>query len=339
MDSECFYLCLLLLFLLAVSLSLHFLFYAHNNHRNRERGSQSAAEIATLPPGRTGWPFVGETLEFLSTGMKGHPEKFIFDRMTRYSSEVFKTSLLGEPVAVLCGAAGNKFLFSNEGKAVTAWWPSSVNKIFPSSAQTSSNLESLKMRRMLPHFLKPDALRRHVPVVDAIAGRHFAADWDRKDRVEVFPLAKRFTFWVACRLFMSLEDPRCIADFACPFNLLSAGILSIPINLPGTPFNKGIRASKAIRKKLSVIIRRRKEELEEGRAAPGQDILSHMLVATDESGKPMITSDNDIADKILGLLIGGHDTASAACTFIVKYLAELPHVYNQVYNGTKFSHT
>jgi cytochrome P450 len=41
----------------------------------------------------------------------------------------------------------------------------------------------------------------------------------------------------------------------------------------------------------------------------------------------------DIADKIIGLLIGGHDTASAACTFIVKYLAELPHIYEEVYKG------
>ena len=41
----------------------------------------------------------------------------------------------------------------------------------------------------------------------------------------------------------------------------------------------------------------------------------------------------DIADKILGLLIGGHDTASVACTFIVKYLAEFPHIYDRVYQG------
>ncbi|KAK8598079.1 hypothetical protein V6N13_095470 [Hibiscus sabdariffa] len=38
----------------------------------------------------------------------------------------------------------------------------------------------------------------------------------------------------------------------------------------------------------------------------------------------------DVADKILGLLIGGHDTASAAITFVVKYLAELPEIYQKV---------
>ena len=71
--------------------------------------------------------------------------------------------------------------------------------------------------------------------------------------------------------------------------------------------------------------------LAEGKASPVQDILSHMLLTADEDGKFM--KESDIADKILGLLIGGHDTASSACAFIVKYLAELPHVYQGVYKG------
>ncbi|KAK9281994.1 hypothetical protein L1049_004905 [Liquidambar formosana] len=53
-----------------------------------------------------------------------------------------------------------------------------------------------------------------------------------------------------------------------------------------------------------------------------------MLLTSDENGHYM--NEMDIADKILGLLIGGHDTASAAITFIVKYLAELPHIYREV---------
>lgn len=144
----------------------------------------------------------------------------------------------------------------------------------------------------------------------------------------------RYTFWLACRLFLSLEDPNHIARFADPFNALASGIISIPIDLPGTPFNRGIKASNFIRKELLKIIKQRRADLGEGKASPTQDILSHMLLASDENGQHM--TELDIADKILGLLIGGHDTASAACTFIVKYLAELPHIYDGVYNGKYF---
>ncbi|KAJ6408025.1 hypothetical protein OIU84_011351 [Salix udensis] len=38
-----------------------------------------------------------------------------------------------------------------------------------------------------------------------------------------------------------------------------------------------------------------------------------------------------IADKILALLLGGHESTSVACAFIVRFLAELPPIYEGVY--------
>ncbi|KAG6431598.1 hypothetical protein SASPL_109677 [Salvia splendens] len=313
---ELFYVSLLSAFVVAVSVSLHFLF------------SKPAA--SGLPPGRTGWPVIGESLEFLSTGWKGHPEKFIFDRIARYSSSVFRTHLLGERAAVFCGASGNKFLFSNENKLVRAWWPASVDKVFPSSSSSSSSQEeAIKMRRMLPGFFKPEALQRYVGIMDHIARRHFADGWEGRKEVVVFPLTKSYTFWLACRLFVSVEDPAHVDRLGGPFEKLASGLISVPVDLPGTPFNKAIKASNFIRNELLAIIKQRKVDLSDGLASPTQDILSHMLLTSDESGKFM--HELDIADKILGLLIGGHDTASSACAFVVKYLAELPEIYEGVY--------
>ncbi|KAE8700585.1 Beta-amyrin 28-oxidase [Hibiscus syriacus] len=287
------------------------------------------ASNPNLPPGKMGLPLIGESIEYLLTGRRGHPEKFLNDRMAKYSSQVFKTSIFGEPMAVICGAAGNKFLFSNENKLVQSWWPDSVNKIFPSSTQTSSKEESIKMRKMLPNFLKPEALQRYIGMMDMIAQRHFKSSWDGKREITVFPLAKRFTFWVACKVFLSIEDPDHVAKFADPFNAMAAGIISVPINLPGTPFRRAINAAKTIRKELMAIIKQRKIDLADKKATPNQDILSHMLLATDENGQHL--NELNIVDRIQGLLIGGHDTASAAITFVVKYLAELPNIYNEVY--------
>lgn len=316
---ELFFTTLLFLFLSSVFLSHHLLFY---------KSKSSSA----LPPGKSGWPMLGETLEFLSTGWKGHPEKFIFDRMSKFSSSIFRTHLLGEPAAVFCGAAGNKFLFSSENKLVQVWWPRSVDKIFPnSSAQTSYQEEAIKMKKMLPSFLKAEALHRYVPVMDHIARRHFADGWENKEEVTVLPLTKNYTFWLACRLFISVEDPEEVRKYGVPFDYIARGMLSMPIDLPGTPFRKGIKASEYIRKELVGVVRQRKIDLAEGKASPTQDILSHMVLASDENGKFM--GELDIANKILGLLIGGHDTASSACVFIVKYLAELPDVYDAVYKG------
>ncbi|KAH7849773.1 hypothetical protein Vadar_022766 [Vaccinium darrowii] len=315
---ELFYASLLCLFLLLVFLSFHFLI-----------SSSTPKKLKNLPPGQTGLPIIGETIQYLADGWKGHPEKFIFDRISKYSSYIYKTNLMREPTVVFCGATAHKFLFSNENKLVQSWWPSSVDKIFPSSNQTSSKEEAIKMRKMLPNFFKPEALQRYIGIMDTIAQRHFAAEWENKDQVVVFPLSKRFTFWLACRIFLSMDDTKDVDKFLERFNLLAEGLLSLPVDLPGTPFNRAIKASNYIRKDLAGVIKRRKVDLAEKKATPTQDILSHMLLTADEDGKYM--KESDIADKILGLLVGGHDTASSACAFIVKYLAELPEIYHGVY--------
>ncbi|XP_047314258.1 beta-amyrin 28-monooxygenase-like [Impatiens glandulifera] len=281
-----------------------------------------------LPPGRTGFPIVGETLEFMSMGRKGTPEKFFKERMAKYSPEVFKTSLIAEKTVVFCGASGNKFLFSNENKLVTSWWPRSIEKIFPSSTQTSTYEELLKTRNLLLRFLKPEALQKYVGTMDVVARSHLDTHWNNHKKVTVFPLAKNYTFTLACCLFLSVENPTQIARFSDPFHLLLAGVLSVPVNFPGTRFNKAINATKSIRKELIRIIRQRTADLGAEIAIPGNDILSHMLITTDDNGQFM--KEMDIADKIIGLLIAGHDTSSAAITFILKYLAEFPKVYDKV---------
>ncbi|KAJ0724457.1 putative protopanaxadiol 6-hydroxylase [Helianthus annuus] len=192
LEMDIFYASLLSLFVLLVSFSLHLFFY---NSKPTEGGK-------LLPPGKTGWPVIGESLEFLATGWKGQPEKFIFDRMSKFSPIVFRTSLMLEDAAVFCGAQGNKFLFSNENKHVQVWWPASVNKIFPSSGNASKK-EADKMKKMLPTIFKPEALHRYVPVMDVVTQQHFATWWDGKDEIVTYELTKNFTFWLACKIFLA----------------------------------------------------------------------------------------------------------------------------------------
>ncbi|KAI9378691.1 hypothetical protein POPTR_018G133901v4 [Populus trichocarpa] len=309
----------ILLLFVSIILSLIAIIY---KHRYQDK-------LPNLPPGNLGLPFVGESLDFLSKGWKGCPENFIFDRIWKYSSETFKTNLFLQPVVMLNGVAGNKFLFSNENRLVETWWPEFVNKIFPSAVEKSPKEEAKRMRRLFPPFLKPEALRRYIGTMDMVTKRHFALEWGNKAEVVVFPLAKSYTFELACRLFLSIEDPSHIARFSHPFNHITSGIFTIPIAFPGTPFNRAIKATKLIRIELLAIIRQRKKDLAEGKASPTQDILSHMLLSNDADGQYM--NEVEIADKIIALLLGAHDSTGTACTFVVKYLAEMPHIYEAVY--------
>ncbi|KAH7568258.1 hypothetical protein JRO89_XS07G0267200 [Xanthoceras sorbifolium] len=110
-----------------------------------------------------------------------------------------------------------------------------------------------------------------------------------------------------------------------------AGLFSLPINLPGTPYNRAVKAGRRIREELKALITSRKMELSmednnnnnDNSKTPGgkKDLLTSMILdGLDES---------EISSKMGGFFIANHDTASAAITFIISYLADYPDVYRK----------
>nr|A0A1I9Q5Z0.1 RecName: Full=Beta-amyrin 16-beta-monooxygenase; AltName: Full=Beta-amyrin 16-oxidase; AltName: Full=Cytochrome P450 716A141 [Platycodon grandiflorus]AOG74838.1 beta-amyrin 16-oxidase [Platycodon grandiflorus]BAX04008.1 cytochrome P450 716A141 [Platycodon grandiflorus] len=287
-----------------------------------------------LLPGKTGLPLIGESIDYFNKLRTGINEKFVMERKLKYASDVFKTSILGENMAFLTGPEGNKFLFSNENKLVQVWWPSSVDSIIKKSHNKSAQAESAKVRVLLPPFLRAHAIKHYVSTMDSELRQHVADFWVGRDEVEVCPLVRKYTFALAVRLFLSVRDPGELEALARPFEEAAGGIIAIPINFPGTRFNRGIKASQRIRKVIGGIIEQRRKDLSEGKATPSQDLLSHMIVEVDRRNaeNPDIApaTDSDISSDILGLLIGGYDTINTTIVFVMMTLVEYPDVYDQV---------
>ncbi|KAK6932378.1 Cytochrome P450, partial [Dillenia turbinata] len=279
-----------------------------------------------IPQGKLGWPMVGESLEYLSLGKQGRPEKFVWDRMQKYSREVFKTSLLKEKMVVFCGPSGNKFLFSNENKLVKSWWPSTFTTIFKSELPTI--VGSTHLRGVMYEFLKIEPLKKYIPIIDHIAKHHLKEKWCNKGQVIAIEETKNYAFEVTCRLFLSVEKPEILATLLKHFNCMTEGFFALPIDLPGTTLNRAIEASKTLQTWISAIIKQRRMELTQKGESATRDILTHMIVMTDAEG--LFVDDMDIATKLVGLFVGGHESTSTTITFILKYLAENLHVYEKV---------
>lgn len=292
-----------------------------------------------LPPGSFGWPIMGETVEFLF----GKPDKFVFDRMKKYSPDIFKTRILGEDTAVICGPNGHKFLFSNEQKLFTAFRPHSMQKLFrsykaaagappqPATVEDRAKAardEEAKVIRS-PGFLKPEALVRYLGKMDSMTQQLIQIHWGGKDLVKAYPFTKSLTLTLACRFFLGTDDPERIARLVENFDDMTVGMHSITVNFPGTIFYKANKAATAIRKELRNVIAEKKAAISSG-VSMG-DILSHMIVATDPTGKHM--PEAEIADKIMGLLTAGYSTVATAMTFFMKYVGERPDVYKKVFDG------
>ncbi|CAI9116562.1 OLC1v1017745C1 [Oldenlandia corymbosa var. corymbosa] len=282
-----------------------------------------------LPPGRTGWPILGESLEYLSKIQQGIPYEFAKERMNKYSSTVFRTSLIGQNMVMFCGAEGNKFLFSNEKKLVQVWWPCTMDMIFPKSDNRPSSEHSKKLRKMLPVILRTDVLREFVGTMDAIMKDHLQKYWNRKN-VNVSDLAKKYLLTLACSTFLGIDDERKVDELAKGTEDIGSGIHSMPFNLPGTALNRAIKASKIMRKEVEAMIHQRRIDLSENNSpSPSpKDFMSHILLEKDDNGQ--FLSDGDIASHLIGLVQAGYTTVHSTIIIMMKYLAELPDVYNQV---------
>ncbi|KAK4440295.1 Beta-amyrin 28-monooxygenase [Sesamum alatum] len=303
--------------LLLVALSLVFI------SRRRNAGG------AKLPPGSFGWPILGESVEFLF----GKPEKFVGDRMKKYSPDIFKTKILGEKTAVICGPSGHKFLFSNEQKYFTAFRPHPMQHLFrsykdkaaPPPPPETQRLDETKTIRQ-PGFLKPEALMRYLAKMDSITQQQLKAHCAGKNVVEAYPLAKTITLTLACQFFLGINNPERIARLVKYFDDVTVGMHCLMINVPGTIFYRANKAAAAIRKELITVIKEKKQAMASG--GPLLDILSHMIVATDPSGKSM--PEAEIADKIMGLLTAGYSTVATTTAFLMKYVGLNPEIYEKV---------
>uniref|UniRef100_A0A803M538 Cytochrome P450 n=2 Tax=Chenopodium quinoa TaxID=63459 RepID=A0A803M538_CHEQI len=294
------------------------------------RKSRKVKPSTNLPPGKTGWPILGETLDYVR-----RPAEFIRDRMMKHSHDVFQTSLAGEKIAVFCGPLGNKFIYSNEDK-FKPWLPHTFVKAL-SLKSIDRDTPSLKLFvEQLLNFLKLESLQQYIHVMDSKTRDHVEMYWVPYDEVKVQFLSKEFTFELICLLSFNFHEIDQVKELAERFNTLVKGLMSVPVNLPGTQYNRAMKASKAVLDKLIDLIRKRKLELLENdmnnRDQEIQDdLLTRVLRASDKEG--VAFEDDELAGLILGVLFAGLYTSSSAITFVISHLAEYPHVYARVLQG------
>lgn len=165
--------------------------------------------------------------------------------------------------------------------------------------------------------------------MDTVTQQQLQAHWEGKDVVKAFPLAKTVTLALACHFFMGMDNPERIARLVQHFDDITVGMHSIMLNIPGTIFHRANKAAAAIRTELMSVIKEKKDAMASG--AKMQDILSHMIVITDPSGKFM--PEAEIADKVMGLLVAGYSTVATTITFLMKYVGLNPDVYGMIRAG------
>ncbi|KAF3432239.1 hypothetical protein FNV43_RR26978 [Rhamnella rubrinervis] len=319
-----------------LSLSLIFLTYLICNTIFK---SKSDDQPKKLPPGSFGFPIVGEAFAFVN---QDH-EKFIRDRMKKYSSKIFKTNLLGDPVVVLCGTSGHKFIASNELQLFQAWRVQSMQKLFrssmnqdKSSSSSSKSLSSTAIPRQTetqitraPGFLRTDAVVHYVGTMDSLVQHHLERHWVGKEIVDVLRESQLLFLTLASKFFMGLEEQARIEKLSGLMHTIMLSLDVIPLNVPGTAFYNGMKAANEAKKELQFFIKEKQTAMANGTEM--SDILSFMITKPDPSTCRCMEA-SDAAEKIMGLLSAAINSPANGISFIMKYLGERPEVFEKVRN-------
>ncbi|KAI3860418.1 hypothetical protein MKW98_011612 [Papaver atlanticum] len=328
----------LVLLLVLIPISLYSLNFLSRKNTTTTTGLANSGNTRKLPPGSSGWSFIRETVDYIRAGQNGIPEKYFFERVRRYSSQAFRTSLFGESVIVIGGtASGNKFLFSNENKILETWYPKSISQIFPSIENRGNQGSPKRLRKLYPQLLNPDSLRNYIGIMDSRTARYFESHWDKEVNTNekiiittVYPLVKKQSFSLTCFLISSIDyqhEPHRVHELYKLFCDVHKGIISLPMNFPGTQFNRACKSSKLIRKEMENVFRQRMIRIQSHADVPMQDMLSRLITLCEEDGG---LDETFIVDALTGLIFGASASTGDVITLVMRYLADFPDVYDQV---------
>ncbi|PWA91423.1 ABA 8-oxidase [Artemisia annua] len=272
-----------------------------------------------LPPGSMGWPYIGETLKLFTE----NPNSFFSNREKRYG-KIFKTHILGCPCVMVSSPKLAKTVLVNQSHLFKPTYPPSKEKmigpeaIFFHQGQYHAHLKKLIQSSFLPSALKGSVSQ----IEDVVLG--FLQTWEHDNTINTLHEMKKYAFEVAILSIFGNKLEAEIEGIKGLYQCLEKGYNSMPLDLPGTPFNKAMKARRGLNEKLRQIIQKRKQIGENG-----EGLLGAILSNNEEEGK-MKLSESQIADNIIGVIFAAHDTTASVLTWLLKYLHDNPHLLEAV---------
>ncbi|KAG8645490.1 abscisic acid 8'-hydroxylase CYP707A2 [Manihot esculenta] len=266
-----------------------------------------------LPPGSLGWPYIGETFQLYSQ----NPNVFFASKLKRYGS-VFKTHILGCPCVMISSPEAAKFVLVTRAYLFKPTFPASKERMLGKQAIFFHQGDyHAKLRKLVLRAFVPEAIKTIVCDIESIA-KDSLKSWEGRI-INTFQEMKTYTFNVALLLIFGKDEFLYREDLKRCYYILEKGYNSMPINLPGTLFNKSMKARKELAQILAKILSsRRQMKLDKN------DLLGSFM--GDKEG----LTDDQIADNIIGVIFASRDTTASVLTWILKYLGENPSVLQAV---------
>ncbi|XP_011009159.1 PREDICTED: 3-epi-6-deoxocathasterone 23-monooxygenase-like isoform X1 [Populus euphratica] len=280
-----------------------------------------------LPLGTLGWPFIGETIDFVSCAYSDRPESFM-DKRRRMYGKVFKSHIFGSPTIVSTDAEVSKFILQSDAKVFVPSYPKSLTELMGKSSILLIN-GSLQRRihGLIGAFFKSPHLKAQITRDMQSYVEESMEKWREDQPIFIQDETKNIAFQVLVKALISLDPGEEMELLKKQFQEFIAGLMSLPLNIPGSQLYRSLQAKKKMVKLVQKIIQSKRE----GRAgivsmAP-KDVAEVLLNDASEQ-----LTDDLIADNMIDMMIPGEDSVPVLMTLAVKYLSDCPAALQQLTN-------
>src|SRR5215207_7390736 len=256
-------------------------------------------------------------------------------RAQRQYGDVFKIHIGGEPPwIVLSHPDAVREVFTGDPAVMHAGKANLILRplVGHASVLLLDGPQHMRERKlMLPPF-HGSRMAGYRDLIAEIAREHIAA-WPRGRMVELAPRMQAITLDVVLRVIFGVDaDSARLQALRERLRAMLARVLgggSIIAMASMGP--KRVERSGMYNRWLRPVDALLREQIEERRAAPGDDVLSLLLAARHPDGSPM--SDQELRDELVTLLVAGHETTATALSWTVERLTRVPGGWQALRDG------
>ncbi|XP_065858485.1 3-epi-6-deoxocathasterone 23-monooxygenase CYP90C1 [Euphorbia lathyris] len=284
-----------------------------------------------LPKGNLGWPFLGESLDFIASAYTSQPVSFMDKRISLYG-KVFKSHILGTPIIVSTDAEVNKVVLRNHGNLFIPAYPKSVRELFGEFSILQMNgILQKKLHSLIAGFLRSPLLKSTITKDIQNSVIYTLASWKNIKPLLIQQETKKITFRVLVKALMGIGPGDDLDFFEREFEVFIKGLICLPIKLPGTTLYKSLKAKERMMKRVRKIVEERKLAMEKNiDNIVANDAIDVLLRDHMEENQKQPLSLDLITGNIIEMMIPGEETVPTAMTLAVKFLSDCSVALNQI---------
>lgn len=284
-------------------------------------------ERKDLPGPRFVWPLVGSAFEMIL-----HPFEF-YEKQKQYGP-ISWNLILGQLFVYTRDPVLTKKVFANEGGNLRLWLHMNAEKILGKNNIAFMHGEAHKsLRKELIHLFTKNALSKYLSIQETEIRKHIDR-WLESDIVkepkEIRSLVRDLNVDTSIHVFTGhYMNEETMDGFRRDYLAMNEGLLSFPLNLPGTRLYEAIQARKRIICVLIPIVEASQEKMRDPTSSPECLIDEWMRIVIEKPIEERETSE-DYAFHVLDFLFASQDASTSSLVWVFEFLSRNEHVWQSV---------